>query len=69
MAPNKANFRRRNGRGKCLAGKELWHIAPAIGFGKTKPNLGELGHLGKSGPRISDPKGIPDWQAAGTLVA
>jgi hypothetical protein len=39
MAPNKANFGRNNGRGKCLAGKELWYIAPAIGFGKTKPIL------------------------------
>ncbi len=52
MAPNKANFPRTNGRGKCLAGKELWYSVPAIGFGKTKPNLGEPGHLGKGGPRI-----------------
>jgi hypothetical protein len=36
-APNKPNFRRTCGRGKWLAGKELWYIAPAIGFGKTKP--------------------------------
>jgi hypothetical protein len=43
-APNKANFGRRNGRGKWLAGKELWYIAPAIGFGKTKP-------IFRNGPR------------------
>jgi len=43
-APNKANFRRSCGRGKWLAGKELWYIVPAIGFGKTKP-------ICRTGPR------------------
>ncbi len=36
-AGHRGGVRRRNGRGKWLAGKELWYIVPAIGFGKTKP--------------------------------
>ena len=50
LAPNKANFRRSKKKSKGLAGKELWYIAPAIGFGKTKPNLGAMGYLGDGAP-------------------
>jgi hypothetical protein len=64
-APNKANFRRRNGRGKCLAGKKLWYIVPAIGFGKTKPNLGELGHLGKGEGRGAIVRNKANFRQAG----
>ncbi len=45
---NKANFRRGHGSGKWLVEKELWCIVPSTGFGKTKPNLGRMGHLGNT---------------------
>ena len=49
-APNKPNFLRSKKKSKDLAGNELWYIAPAIGFGKTKPNLGAMGYLGGGAP-------------------
>jgi hypothetical protein len=51
-APNKPNFCHGKTKGKWFTGKELWLSGPAKSTGKTKPNLGELGHLGKGGPRM-----------------
>ncbi len=54
-APNKANFVQTYWRGKWLAGKELWYIAPAIGTGKTKPVF----RNGPEGRGTGEPPGEP----------
>ena len=67
IAPNKANSRHGVRRGKGLAGKELWLIAHSMDLGKTKPNLGELGHLGDgaSGRQSCETKPIPGGAGRG----
>ncbi len=52
FAPNKPNFGHGKTKGKCFAGKELWSRGPAKSTGKTKPNLGRMGHVGKDGSRM-----------------